>query len=114
MFSGRIAGVANPLQAGRLQLPGRRSRTDSAGSVGGRLMPAAFLLDALVDLFTVHGHVPRRIDADFDLVAVDSGDRHGDVVTDVEGFANAAGEYQHGPAPWAVGIPEHPVAQVLQ
>src|SRR5580698_3269709 len=58
---------------------------------------AAFLLalDALVDLFAMHGHRARGVDAETHLVALDAEHRDRDFVTDHECFAHAPGKDQH-------------------
>lgn len=56
-------------------------------------------LNTLVDLFAVYFDVLGRLDAQFDLAVLDTHDGYGDVVINADGFANAAGEDQHGVSP---------------
>ncbi|CAN1602523.1 protein of unknown function [Pseudomonas mediterranea] len=53
-------------------------------------------LNALIDLFAMHGDVFRGIDADPDLLAANAQNGDRDVVTNVYAFTDFAGEYQHG------------------
>jgi hypothetical protein len=72
----------------------RRGTTHTQTLTGGSFL-TLFLLDTLVNFFTVDGHVLRGIDTDADLVAFDAQDGDRDVVTDDQGFANAAGKNKH-------------------
>src|SRR5204863_385110 len=56
-------------------------------------------LDALVDLFPVHGNALGRVDADPYLIALDPQNRNGHVVADHDGLANPACENEHLPIP---------------
>ena len=53
------------------------------------------VLDPLEDLFPMHGDVLRCFNADTNLGAVHAKDRHDDVRTDPNGFANSPREHQH-------------------
>lgn len=53
-------------------------------------------LNALVNLFTVHGNVFRSVDTNADLLAAYAQNGDSDVITDVYAFTDFAGEYQHG------------------
>lgn len=64
--------------------------------------------DLLVDLGAVDGDVVRRGDAEAHLVALAAEDRDGDVVADMQGFAGAAGQDQHGVTPFE-GFREQPI-----
>lgn len=64
--------------------------------------------DLLVDLGAVNGDVVRGGDAEAHLVALAAEDRDGDVVADMQGFAGAAGQDQHGVTPFG-GFREQPI-----
>lgn len=64
--------------------------------------------DLLVDLGAVDGDVVRGGDAEAHLVALAAEDRDGDVVADMQGFAGAAGQDQHGVTPFG-GFREQPI-----
>jgi len=53
------------------------------------------MLDALIDLLTVHLNLLRCINAQADLIAPDSKDGDPDVVTNTDCFVDAAAQYQH-------------------
>jgi hypothetical protein len=59
----------------------------------GRFFFAPF---AFRNFFAIDDHVARRFDADTHLGTIDRHDRHFDVITNSEGFACSACEYQHG------------------
>ena len=56
-------------------------------------------LDALENLFAMHRDFFRRGDADADLVAFDTEDRHGHGVADHQGLAYPPGQNQHTRVP---------------
>jgi hypothetical protein len=53
------------------------------------------VLDPLENLFPMDLDVPRRIDSDTNLGTIHTKDRHNNVRTDPNDFANAPREYQH-------------------
>ena len=53
------------------------------------------MLDPLKNLFPMYGDVLRCINADTNLRATHAKDRHDDVRTDPNGFANSSREHQH-------------------
>src|SRR6266700_2923138 len=55
----------------------------------------SLVLDPLEHLFPMHRDVLRRIDSDTNVRAVHAKDRHDDVGTDPNDFANSPREYQH-------------------
>jgi hypothetical protein len=67
-------------------------------SSGGCCLP--FILNPLIDLFAMDDYLLRGINPDPYLLPLDAQHGHADVVIDADGFAYAAGEYQHGPSPW--------------
>ena len=71
-------------------------------AVLGRLV--LLVADALVDLFAVNSDFFRREHADADLVALDSEDRHGDVVPNHERLADASRQDQHAGIPLITGV----------
>ena len=58
-------------------------------------MRGAFVLDALKDLFAVHFHVFRSVDAEAYLTAFYSEHGDFDFVPDNKRLADAPGQYQH-------------------
>jgi hypothetical protein len=55
----------------------------------------SLVLDPLEDLFPMYGDVFWSIDPDTNLGAVHAKDRHNDVGTDPNGFANSPRQHQH-------------------
>jgi hypothetical protein len=54
-----------------------------------------FVLDALVDFFTMDGHVFRGVNPNSDLIAFDTQHGNGDFVTYHQGFTDSASQYKH-------------------
>ncbi|KTT52541.1 hypothetical protein NS337_15230 [Pseudomonas oryzihabitans] len=54
-----------------------------------------FLLDTLVDFLAMNRDFLGRIDADADLVALDSQYRHGDFITHHQGLTNPTSQNKH-------------------
>jgi hypothetical protein len=53
------------------------------------------VLDPLENLFPMHRDIPRRINSDSNLRVIHAKDRHDDVRSDPDDFANSPREYQH-------------------
>jgi hypothetical protein len=63
-------------------------RLDIAGGV-------SLMLDPFENLFPMDRDIPRRIDSNTNLRAIHSKDRHDDVRTDPNDFADSPREHQH-------------------
>lgn len=66
------------------------------------------ILDTPVDFLPVHLDVLRRAYADADLIAHDAKHGDSDVIANVQCFANATGEYQHGDSFQVSGLKAEP------
>jgi hypothetical protein len=64
-----------------------------------------FVLDAFIDFGAVHIDVLRRFDAKANVVSVDRENAHANVVTDGNGFAHNATEYEHKECPSGITGP---------
>lgn len=60
-------------------------------------------LNSLINLLTVDWGITFGVDADSHLVTANSQYGDLDVIADADGFANAAGEYEHCSDPFGVG-----------
>ena len=63
------------------------------------LLSSLFLLDAQVDLFSMHRNILWSIDSQANLAAPDTQGRYGDVISDHDALAHASCQYQHSFAP---------------
>jgi hypothetical protein len=69
---------------------------DGADDLGSLLRLFGLLaLDPLEDLFAVHRYFSGSVDTKADLIAFNTEDRHGHIITDDDRFPNPSGQDQH-------------------